>query len=81
MIDEILSAVLFLVLGLEVFAVRSWSDVLVPALLAVPIRLFARFLSVAVPVTAMRARGSLRQGLADVALLTPFVAMALGTLS
>ncbi len=66
MIDEILNAVLFLLLGLEVFAVRSWSDVLVPALLAVPICLLARFVSVAIPVTAMQARGSLRRGLVPV---------------
>jgi Na+:H+ antiporter len=66
MIDEILNAVLFLLLGLEVISVRSWSDVLVPALCAVPICLFARFVSVGIPVTAMRARGSLRRGLVPV---------------
>ena len=52
MIDEILNAVLFLLLGLEVFAVRSGRDVLVPALLAVPIACWPRFVSVAIPVTA-----------------------------
>lgn len=66
MIDEILNAVLFLLLGLEVFAVERWSDVLVPALLAIPICLLARFISVAVPVTAMGVRGSLRRGLVPV---------------
>ena len=53
MIDEVLNAVLFLLLGLEVFAVQRWSDVLVPALLAVLICLVARAISVAVPVAAM----------------------------
>ena len=57
MIDEVLNAVLFLLLGLEVFAVECWSEVLLPALLAVLICLVARAISVAVPVTAMRARG------------------------
>jgi CPA1 family monovalent cation:H+ antiporter len=63
MIDEVLNAVLFLLLGLEVFAVQRWSTVLVPALLAVLICLFARAISVAVPVSAMGTRGSLRRGL------------------
>ncbi|MEO5821790.1 MAG: sodium:proton antiporter [Vicinamibacteraceae bacterium] len=66
MIDEILNAVLFLLLGLEVFAVQRWSDVLLPALIAIPICLFARWLSVGIPVTVMRARGSLRRGLVPV---------------
>ena len=35
MIDGVLNAVLFLLLGLEVFAVECWSEVLLPALLAV----------------------------------------------
>src|SRR5262249_35015509 len=46
MIDEILNAVLFLLLGLEVFAVQHWADVMLPALAAIPICLFARFVSV-----------------------------------
>ena len=66
MIDEILNAVLFLLLGLEVFAVENWFEVLAPALLAIPICLLARFVSVAVPVSAMRAGGSLRRGLVPV---------------
>jgi CPA1 family monovalent cation:H+ antiporter len=63
MLDEILNAVLFLLLGLEVFAVDTWSVVLAPAVLAIPICLLARFVAVAVPVSAMRVRGSLRRGL------------------
>ncbi len=66
MIDELLNAVLFLLLGLEVLAVEHWGNVIVPALLAIPICLVARALSVAVPVTAMRVRGSLQRGLVPV---------------
>lgn len=66
MVDEVLNAVLFLLLGLEVFAVGHWADVLMPALLAVPICLVARAFSVAVPVTAMRVRGSFQRGLVPV---------------
>jgi CPA1 family monovalent cation:H+ antiporter len=66
MIDEILNAVLFLLLGLEVFAVKSWSDVLMPALAAVPICLLARFVSVAAPVMVMQVGHSGRKGLVPV---------------
>ena len=66
MIDELLNAILFLLLGLEVFAVERWGDVLVPALMAVPICLIARAISVAIPVTAMRVRGPFQRGLVPV---------------
>jgi CPA1 family monovalent cation:H+ antiporter len=66
MIDEILNAVLFLLLGLEILAVRHWSDVVVPALLAIPICLFARFVSVGLPVQAMRGHGAPERGLIPV---------------
>ena len=66
MIDEILNAVLFLLLGLEVLAVRDWSDVFLPALATVPICLLARFASVGIPVRAMRPRGTLDRGLIPV---------------
>jgi CPA1 family monovalent cation:H+ antiporter len=60
MVDELLNAVLFLLLGLEVFAVRNWSVVLVPALLAIPICLLARFVSVGVPIAVMPGRSRQR---------------------
>ena len=66
MTDEILNAVLFLLLGLQVFSVSNWLEVLTPALLTVPICLFARFVSVAIPVSAMRAGGPLRRGLVPI---------------
>jgi len=66
MIDEVLNAVLFLLLGLEVLAVSRWADVLAPALLVVPICLLARLVSVAVPVAAMLVRGALRRGLVPI---------------
>jgi CPA1 family monovalent cation:H+ antiporter len=66
MIDEVLNAVLFLLLGLEVFAVERWSEVAVPALFSVPICLSARAISVAVPVAAMRVRGTVTHGLVPV---------------
>lgn len=66
MIDEILNAILFLLLGLEVFAVRQWPDVLMPAIVAIPICLLARWIAVVVPVSAMQVRGSLRRGLVPI---------------
>lgn len=66
MIDEVLNAVLFLLLGLEVFAVEHWTEVLVPAVVAVPVCLAARAISVAVPVTAMRVRGRIQRGLVPI---------------
>jgi CPA1 family monovalent cation:H+ antiporter len=66
MIDEILNAVLFLLLGLELFAVTNWSHVWLPALLSVPICLVARFVSVGLPIAAIRLRTPLRAGLVPV---------------
>ena len=56
MIDEILNAVLFLLLGLELFLVPGGWTALTAGMLAVPITLLARLVSVAVPVAAMRVR-------------------------
>lgn len=63
MVDEILNAVLFLMLGLEVFAVAARPGVLATALLAIPIALLARAVSVAVPLTAVCARLGLNRGM------------------
>ena len=53
LIDEILNSVLFLLIGLEVL-VLSFDVALVPlAVAAIPIVLLARFIAVAVPVTAL----------------------------
>jgi CPA1 family monovalent cation:H+ antiporter len=53
LIDEILNIVLFLLIGLEVFVLRPNQAVMPIALLAIPIVLAARFLSVAAPVAAL----------------------------
>jgi CPA1 family monovalent cation:H+ antiporter len=66
MIESILNAVLFLLLGLEILAVQRWPDVFVPAALTIPICLLARFLSVGIPVRAMKIRGTPQRGLIPV---------------
>ncbi|MFN3202278.1 MAG: cation:proton antiporter [Bradymonadia bacterium] len=50
-IDEALNAILFLLVGLEVF--QTQSSMLVPALVAIPMALLARAVAVSVPVKAL----------------------------
>jgi CPA1 family monovalent cation:H+ antiporter len=54
LVDEILNAVLFLLIGLEVLVLSFSRDLLVSGLLAIPTILLARWVSVVVPVTAMK---------------------------
>ncbi|MDU8926537.1 sodium:proton antiporter [Alisedimentitalea sp. MJ-SS2] len=54
LIDEILNAVLFLLIGFEVFAVAFEMDYLVTAVLCIALALVARLAAVAVPVLALK---------------------------
>jgi len=54
LIDEILNAVLFLLIGFEVFAVAFETDYLVSAVLAIGLALIARLAAVAIPVMLLR---------------------------
>ena len=54
LIDEILNAVLFLLIGLEVFAVAFEQDFLLAAVLAVGLALVARLGAVAIPILLLR---------------------------
>ncbi|MCH7936351.1 MAG: sodium:proton antiporter [Proteobacteria bacterium] len=53
LIDEILNSVLFLLIGLEVLVVAENLDYLGIALLAIPVTLFARALSVTIPIAIL----------------------------
>lgn len=53
-IDELLNAVLFLLIGFEVIAIQVTPMQIVAMLCAIPIVLFARFITVALPVEGMR---------------------------
>ncbi|MBT3359309.1 MAG: sodium:proton antiporter [Rhodospirillales bacterium] len=53
LIDEILNSVLFLLIGLEVLVVAESIDLMWVALLAIPVTLFARTLSVAIPMAIL----------------------------
>lgn len=63
MIDYILNAVLFLLIGLQVTGVSMDAKVVAAGLLAIPIALTARSLSVALPIWAMGRRGGFIRGL------------------
>jgi CPA1 family monovalent cation:H+ antiporter len=56
MIDELLNALLFLMLGLQVFLVQAGPKAIVAGLLSIPIVLLARVVSVGLPVAAMSVR-------------------------
>lgn len=54
LIDEILNAVLFLLIGFEVFAIAFEGDMFLTALFAIPLALCGRFIAVAVPIIMLR---------------------------
>lgn len=54
MIDEILNAVLFLMIGFEVFAVAFETDLLIAGFMAIFLSLLARLVSVSVPVLMLK---------------------------
>lgn len=63
MIDEVLSAVLFVLIGLEFMSVPARPIAVMAGIAAVPIALAARFVSVAVPVATMQLRGQFARGI------------------
>ena len=66
MLDEILNAVLFLLIGLEVFAVQAGPKAIALSVLVVPIVLAARFASVSLPIAAMSLRSRYRRGIVPI---------------
>ncbi len=54
LMDEILNAVLFLLIGLEVLVLTFKGSYLIAGLIMIPVVLIARFVSVGLPVTLMR---------------------------
>ena len=66
MLDAILNAVLFLLIGLEVFALSLALPALLAAALVIPIALIGRLLSVSPPIAAMRLAGEESRGLVQV---------------
>jgi CPA1 family monovalent cation:H+ antiporter len=56
LIDEILNAVLFVLIGLTVLVIPFESSLILPAVLAIPLTLASRFIAVALPMSAMAMR-------------------------
>jgi CPA1 family monovalent cation:H+ antiporter len=57
LLDEVLNAVLFVLIGLEVLALAFTGTFLLIGLAAIPVVLFARLVSVAGPIALLRRRG------------------------
>lgn len=62
LIDEILNAVLFVLIGLEVLILELSNKALMMAVLAVPIVLFARYVSVLIPIAMFRKKRQFTKG-------------------
>jgi CPA1 family monovalent cation:H+ antiporter len=62
LMDEILNAVLFLMIGLEVIILAVAGNYVIAGLLMIPVVLLARFVSVGVPVTLLRGRRGFSSG-------------------
>ena len=62
LIDEVLNAVLFLMIGVEVFAVAFEMDFVVAGVLSIALALVARLAAVAVPVLMLRPFRGFEQG-------------------
>ena len=60
--DEILNSVLFLLIGLEVLVVSFQPEIAGPALVAIPVVLAARFISVSIPIMLLKIRGQFSDG-------------------
>ena len=58
LMDEILNAVLFVLIGLEILVLAFTGSAVIAGLLAIPVVLLARFVSVGLPVAALRLRRS-----------------------
>ncbi|MCL4129470.1 UNVERIFIED_CONTAM: hypothetical protein GTU68_034096 [Idotea baltica] len=54
LIDEILNAILFLLIGIEVFAVAFSMDALLSGVIVIALALFARLMAVAVPIIMLK---------------------------
>ena len=66
LIDEILNAVLFLMIGFEVFAVTFDFDVLITGVLSIRLALLARFAAVFIPVFLLQRRQEFSNGIVPI---------------
>ena len=57
LIDEILNAVLFVLIGFEILMLAFNRQIVIAALLSIPVVLLARFISVGIPIVLVRLKG------------------------
>ena len=62
LLDEILNAALFLLIGFEVIALTFGTPELISMVIAIPLALAARFVSVSIPITALGLRREFTKG-------------------
>ena len=58
LVDEVLNAVLFLLIGIEILLISFLPDYIYSALLIIPLVIMARFVSVGLPITLLRAKNT-----------------------
>lgn len=68
MLDEILNAILFVLIGLEIIALPDNTSYIISGLILIPAVLLARFISVAIPVSLMKSKGAKKSS--TIAMLT-----------
>lgn len=66
LIDEILNAVLFLMIGLEVFAIAFSMDAIIAGILSIGLSLLARLVAVFVPITLLRPFREFSEGIVPI---------------
>ncbi|MGJ8626485.1 MAG: cation:proton antiporter [Sulfitobacter sp.] len=66
LIDEILNAVLFLLIGFEVFAIAFSGDLFLTGMATIIIALFARLIAVVVPITLLRPFRTFSEGVTPI---------------
>jgi CPA1 family monovalent cation:H+ antiporter len=66
LVDEILNAVLFVLIGFEVLVLSFSSDIIIAGVIMIFVILLARFISVAIPVTLLRASHQFTSGVISI---------------
>jgi CPA1 family monovalent cation:H+ antiporter len=66
LVDEVLNAVLFVLIGLEVLVIQVTGDLILAGLIAIPLTLAARWISVGVPIRLMRRSRTFEPGVVPI---------------
>lgn len=66
LVDEVLNAVLFVLIGLEVLVIQVSGDLILAGLIAIPLTLAARWISIALPIRLMRRSRTFEPGVVPI---------------